>query len=640
MCGVTGAWDPTVPITELEARVRRANQTLLHRGPDGDGVFADGSTGVVLAHRRLSIVDLSPAGAQPMTSASGRYVVTFNGEVYNHVALRRELIDRAPPSAPFRGHSDTETMLAWFDEEGVRPALRRFVGMFALAVWDRRDRTLTLVRDRLGIKPMYFARVASGMVFGSELTAILAHPGVSRSLDPDAVAEYFRRGCVPAPRAIARGVAKLEPGTLATFAAADAAPRVERYWALVDVARRGLADPFVGTIDHAADALERCLEDAVALRMEADVPVGAFLSGGIDSSAVVALMQKQSSRRVRTFSISNERSDYDEGSAAEAVARVLGTEHTALRIDGRTATTLVPRLITQIDEPFADSSIVPTYLVSELARGHVTVALSGDGGDELFAGYNRHVWIARLERAMRLMPRTPLRILARAVLRVPEARAERMLSPVAGLVRRPGAQSHKLARAFSGGPEALYESFASIFQEPPVPSGEPSSWRAASLGNATLDAMLRDGIGYLPDDILTKVDRASMAVSLEARVPILDHRVVELAWRIPLDAKLRGRQGKAVLRRVLYRHVPRELVDRPKTGFSVPMGEWMRGPLRPWVTDMLTPSKLARVDGLDVRRVTALLDAHLRERSDESPRLFALAALVGWMDGAGRNAAV
>ncbi len=633
MCGVTGAWDSTAEIGAVEAAVRRANASLAHRGPDGEGVFSEASSGVVLAHRRLSIVDLSPAGAQPMTSASGRYVISFNGEVYNHVALRRELLARRVVEGAFRGHSDTETMLGWIDADGLRAALERFVGMFALALWDRRERTLTLVRDRLGIKPMYFARLPGRrLAFGSELTAILAHPGASRALDPDAVQEYLRRGCVPAPLCIARGVSKLEPGTLVRFDAPDAEPRVERWWSLPDVARGGLERPLPASIDAAADALETALTDAVALRMEADVPVGAFLSGGIDSSTVVALMQKQSKRRVRTFSIANEDAGYDEADAAEAVARVLGTDHTALRVRGSEAATLVPDVVARLDEPFADSSIVPTFLVSRLARAHVTVSLSGDGGDELFAGYNRHLWIARIERLMRVAPGRALRLLARGVLRVPVPRMERLLAPAGRFVRRPGAQAHKLARALgAASPEALYETLASVFPSPPVPPRRVRSWTAPALGDPTLDAMLRDAVGYLPDDILTKVDRASMSVALEARVPILDHRVVELAWRLPLDAKLHRGRGKEVLRRVLYRHVPRVLVDRPKTGFSVPMGEWMRGPLRAWTHDALSPNRLKLVEGLDVASVLTLLREHEAGVSDHSPRLFAVAVLSAWV---------
>lgn len=630
MCGVTGAWDEASGIEELAARVARANDALKHRGPDGHGVFTDDRAGVVLAHRRLSIVDLSPAGAQPMTSPSGRYVMSFNGEVYNHAALRQELVHRAPLDLAFRGHSDTETMLGWIDAVGLRASIERFVGMFAFALWDRRDRTLTLVRDRLGIKPMYFGRVGRGLAFGSELSAVLAHPGASRALDPDAVQEYLRRGCVPAPLSIVKGTRKLEPGTLATFTACDAEPRIERYWSAQAVAREGLARPFSGTLDEAADLLEQTLSSAVALRMEADVPVGAFLSGGIDSSTVVALMQKQSSRRVRTFSIGNESADYDESGAAEEVARVLGTEHTALRVRADDAARLVPSLVARLDEPFADSSILPTFMVSELARRDVTVSLSGDGGDELFAGYNRHLWLARVTRATSRVPPALTRLAGRAVLRVPERALDRAFAPVGRFVRRPGAQAHKLARALRGSHDDLYESFASVFVEPPVPHRPVSSWTAEALGHPTLDAMLKDTVGYLPDDILTKVDRASMAVSLEARVPILDHRVVELAWRLPLETKLHRGRGKEVLRRVLYRHVPQALVDRPKTGFSVPIGDWLRGPLRDWLREALTRERLQRIDGLDVARVDALVRAHEARESDESPRLFALAVLASW----------
>jgi asparagine synthase (glutamine-hydrolysing) len=632
MCGVTGAWARGGPIAAVEAAVRRANDSIAHRGPDGHGTFSDAESGVVLAHRRLSIVDLSPAGAQPMTSASGRYVISFNGEVYNHVALRKELVEKRAVGTSFRGHSDTETMLGWIEADGVRAAVDRFVGMFAFALWDRRERTLTLVRDRVGIKPMYWAVVGSTLAFGSELSTIRAHPGAARELDPAGVQEYLRRGCVPAPRSILRGVHKLEPGTIATFHAPEAPPEIERYWSFPDVARAGLSDPLGGSIDEQADAVEAVLSDAVALRMEADVPVGAFLSGGIDSSTVVALMQKQSSRRVKTFSIGNETAAYDESVAAEAVAKHLGTEHTALVVRGSDAATLLPKLVDRMDEPFADSSILPTFLVSQLARAQVTVSLSGDGGDELFAGYNRHLWIARVERALRMLPKRPVRLAARGVLRVPEARAETLLAPLRSFVRRPGAQARKLARAVSDTePGALYDLLASVFVDPPVPSCADRSWRAPPLGDPTLDAMLRDAVGYLPDDILTKVDRASMMVSLEARVPILDHRVVALAWRIPLASKVQNGRGKEVLRRVLYRHVPPALVDRPKSGFGVPIGDWMRGPLREWTEARLEPGMLARIDGLDTAAVRRMLAAHLAGTNDESSRLFAVAVLTDWV---------
>ncbi len=631
MCGLTGVWDPLASESELRQAVLAANRTIAHRGPDADGSYLDAPAGLALAHRRLSIVDLSEAGAQPMVSASGRFVLSYNGEVYNHGAVRDELEKKGLAPA-FRGHSDTEVMLAAIDAYGLRPAVERFVGMFAMALWDRQERRLSLVRDRLGIKPLYYGRVGGKrLAFGSELSTLLSHPGAPRALDPDGIREYLRRSCVPAPRSILAGIFKLEPGTLATFAASDVAPSIERYWSAEDVASRGLDDPFRGDENEAVDALEAALDDAVRLRMMADVPLGAFLSGGIDSSTIVALMQRASSRPVSTFSIANEDAAYDEAPHAALVARHLGTHHESLVLKESDSALALPRIIDRLDEPFADSSILPTFLVSELARKHVTVALSGDGGDELFAGYNRHAWLARLDRVARVTPGGVLDAVSRGLLSVPEARLDRALRPIARFVRRPGAQSHKLARVLgAGSPDALYDSVASTFREPPFRAGESRSWQARSLGHPTLDAQLRDTVGYLPDDILTKVDRASMAVALEARVPILDHRVVELAWRFPLAFKIKHGRGKHVLRRVLDRHVPRALVDRPKTGFSIPLGKWMRGPLREWTEGALSPERLHAIDGLDAAAITTLWASHLEGRADESHKLFAVAVLTSW----------
>jgi asparagine synthase (glutamine-hydrolysing) len=633
MCGVTGVWDPRAGEGELRDVVLRANRTIAHRGPDADGSYVDAAAGLALAHRRLSIVDLSEAGAQPMTSASGRYVLSFNGEVYNHASIRAEL-EKKGLAPSFRGRSDTEVMLAAIEALGLRAAVERFVGMFALALWDRKERRLSLVRDRLGIKPLYHGRVGGKrLAFGSELTTILAHRDAPRALDPDGVREYLRRSCVPAPRTILLGISKLEPGAIVTYTASDAAPIVERYWSAEDVAARGLADPFRGDETEAVDALEAALSDAVRLRMVADVPLGAFLSGGIDSSTVVALMQRASSRPVQTFSIANEDAAYDEAPHAALVARHLGTQHESLVLKEADSALSLPRIVDHLDEPFADSSILPTFLVSELARKHVTVALSGDGGDELFAGYNRHAWLARLDRLARVAPTGVLAAVSRGVLSVPESRLDRALAPLSRFVRRPGAQSHKLARVLgAGSPDALYDSLASTFREPPFRAGASRSWQARSLGHPTLDAQLRDTIGYLPDDILTKVDRASMAVALEARVPILDHRVVELAWRFPLALKIQHGRGKHVLRRLLDRHVPRALVDRPKTGFSIPLGKWMRGPLRAWTEDALADERLGAIEGLDAGAVRALWASHLAGRADESHKLFAVAVLTRWAD--------
>ena len=652
MCGIAG-FLTVAPGRDDRELLARMTGALAHRGPDDHGLFVDPAAGVALGHRRLAIVDLSPRGHQPMASASGSRVVVYNGEIYNFRALRGEL---AAAGARFVGDSDTEVLLAAVERWGLEAAVRRLVGIFAFALWDAPTRTLHLVRDHLGVKPLHYARVPGGVAFGSELRALRRHPGFDDAVDRDALALLLRHNCVPAPHTIHRGARKLPPGSIVSIPA-DAAdgplPAPRAYWSARDVAEVGAASRRRWAREEAADALDALLRDAVGLQMLADVPLGAFLSGGIDSSTVVALMQAQTGRAVRTFSIGVADPQLDESGDARRIARHLGTDHTELQVTEADAREVVPLLPRIFDEPFADSSQIPTFLVSRLARASVTVALSGDGGDELFAGYNRHVWAERLWRRLRVVPRAARRAARQAILAVaPEtwdrgARAAAVLRRGARGPRRFGANLHKLAGVMDArGAADLYLGLASHWRAPDrVVRGarEPltlvtdgAAWPA--LGTLTEQMMYLDLVTYLPDDILVKVDRASMAVGLEARVPLLDHRVVEFAWSLPLDAKLRDGVGKRVLRDVLHRYVPRELVDRPKSGFGVPVGAWLRGPLRDWVDTLLEPGLLRRDGFLDPRAVDALWQAHRAGRADHQFELWDVLAFQSWYHEGGRNA--
>lgn len=595
MCGITGFWARSLP-GDSQATLEAMAATLRHRGPDGQGTWSTGP--VHFAHRRLAIVDLTPTGLQPMTSPSGRYAITFNGEVYNFRQLR-EALDQSGRAPAWKGSSDTEVMLAAIEAWGLEAAVARFVGMFAFALWDAREQRLHLVRDRLGVKPLYWTRTPAGLAFASELKALRAFPGFDASIDRHALAGFVQFNCVPGERSIHPGTHRQPPGTTLTFASAAAAPTETRYWDPVTVARQGVSEPFKGSEREAIDELERLLRDSVGLRMVADVPLGAFLSGGIDSSTVVALMQAQSSRPVHTFSIENETAAWDEGPAARRVAQHLGTQHTPFTVTAKDALDVIPLLPTMFDEPFADSSQLPTYLVSRLARGHVTVALSGDGGDELFGGYTRHVWGPWLWRAESLLPAPARRRLADAITGRPPAAWDRLFErgrPVLPRVRMPGIRMHKVGAALAASsPVALHDSLASHWRPTDglLIDPAPLSPATAKLGDVAQEFMLADLTRYLPDDILTKVDRASMAVSLEAREPLLDHRLVEFAWRLPLSMKVRGTTGKWALRQVLHRYVPEALVSGPKMGFAVPLGDWLRGPLRAWGEALLDERRLA-----------------------------------------------
>jgi asparagine synthase (glutamine-hydrolysing) len=615
----------------LDASVRRMADTLVHRGPDAGGSWVDAAQGVALGHRRLSILDLSPEGAQPMVSACGRYVLVYNGEIYNFRELRAELESRGHG---FRGHSDTEVLVEAISLWGAEAAPERCDGMFALAVWDRREARLTLARDRLGKKPLYYGRCGGRFFFASELKALRAHPAFRPEIDRDALGLLVQYSYIPAPHSIFEGVHKLEPGTVLTLDPAKPAEelRPRAFWSAREVAERGVREPFRGSPGQAVERLHTLLLDAVGRRMVADVDLGALLSGGIDSSTVVALMQAQSSAPVRTFTVGFREARYDEAEHAEAVARHLGTEHTALTVTPRDALDAIPRLPQLYDEPFADTSQIPTYLVSQLARRHVTVALSGDGGDELFAGYNRYFRCLDRWRRLERVPAAARTGLARALERAARAgpaalgRLDRWAETldangIEDLFARMNARCRDAAEFVPG-------------------AGRPSTvlrdeGRWAQLPDPLQWMMYTDQAGHMIDDILVKVDRASMGVSLEVRNPLLDHRVVELAWQLPLDLKVNGGQRKWLLRRVLERYVPAELTERPKMGFGVPLGAWLRGPLRDWAEALLDERRLRESGFLEPAAVRRAWKQHLAGWWDRRFLLWNILTFQAWMDETG-----
>jgi asparagine synthase (glutamine-hydrolysing) len=603
MCGLTGVFARGNWRNEdLQGLALRMSDAIAHRGPDDKGIWVDASSGVAFGFRRLAIVDLSAQGHQPMLSESRRYVLMFNGEVYNHRQLRARL---EATNRRFKGHSDTEVILAAFEEWGIERAVREFVGMFAMAVWDTHRRELSLIRDRLGIKPLFVYQHAGVVSFASELKALIAGPAFDKTLDTSALTSYLRYLYVPAPRSIFRHVCKLLPGHILTIAdPAKPLPTSWPFWSAKTVARRGKDNQFAGDDTEAVTELDALLTDAVKLRMQADVPLGALLSGGIDSSTVVALMQALADRPVKTFTIGFDHRDFDEASHARAVANHLGTDHTELYVSGDDALAIVPRLPTMFDEPLADPSQIPTYLVCELARREVTVALTGDGGDELFAGYNRYIQGERLITAFQRWPGSLRRFSASGLTALSPGTWNRMrdrlapVFPTAGRTRLLGERMHKLGGVLRGeSSQEMYRSLLSAWQDPQdlVVSADGRMDTDGALGGEFVPGliermMLGDQTSYLPDDLLAKVDRASMAVSLEARVPILDHRVVEFSWRLPRKFKVRDGRGKWILRQILYKHVPASLVDREKMGFSVPLAKWLAGPLRSWAGDLLLSS--------------------------------------------------
>jgi asparagine synthase (glutamine-hydrolysing) len=640
MCGIAGFVNrPThqQSLDEIEKIARAMDLRLAHRGPDGHDIWIDPETRATLVHRRLAIVDLSPTGHQPMMSANGRFVITYNGEVFNHLEIRAEL---EASGVRFRGHSDTETILESIALYGVNATAKRLIGMFALAVWDRQQRTLTLVRDRVGIKPVYWAKFEKFFIFGSELKALRAHPGWSPRIKPDAVAAFMRHNYVPAPHTIYEEVYKLEPGTILTLPFGGE-PLFEKFWDARRVAINGLGNPFKEDDTTLIDRLEALLTDAVGKRMMADVPLGAFLSGGVDSSLVVALMKASNSGPVKTFSIGFENMNFNEAPYASAIAKHLGTDHTELTVTAREALNVVPRLAEMYDEPFADSSQIPTFLVSAMTRKHVTVALSGDGGDEIFAGYNRYQIAKRFHRALSAIPRPMRSIIASGIRSVRTEHWDKLArvspSPLPPLI---GDKLHKAAQILDEPDgDAIYRRIVSHWEPSEIMLGakEPRGllWDS-SVRTDFPDALDRmqflDLVTYLPDDILAKVDRASMAVALEARVPLLDHRVIELAWRLPQSLKMRGGVTKWILRQVLYRHVPRKLIERPKMGFGVPLGEWLRGSLREWASSLIFAKQLETGGLLDAQLVRQRWQEHLAGHRNWQYLLWDVLMLEAWRE--------
>ena len=650
MCGITGLLRPGgADEARLDGIVSSMTAALAHRGPDASGTWAKADVGIAFGQRRLAILDLSEAGAQPMHSACGRYTITFNGEIYNHLDIRAEL-ESCGAAPNWRGHSDTETLLAAVRRWGVEPALQRLIGMFAFALWDAESRQLILARDRFGEKPLFYGWSGADLVFGSELKALAAHPEWAPSLDRAALTAFMRYSYVPAPATIWAGVRKLPAASFVRFAA-DAAtgswPIPQPYWSMRDGVVAAQADR-ISNETEAIEQLEQLLSVAVKRQSLSDVPLGAFLSGGVDSSTIVALMQAQASRPVRTFSIGFTEGGYNEAEDARRVAQHLGTDHTELYVDARTAMEVIPKLPRIYDEPFADSSQIPTHLVAQLARRHVTVALSGDAGDELFGGYNRHVWGGTLQARLGRLP-MPLRRAIGAIIGAiaPEPadtilKALQPMLPARLKVRHAGDQVAKLGRIIAAdGFDGLYRTLCSIDQDPArtvVAGEERASWAGEEMRQLAteldpLDLMtLADSLSYLSDDILQKVDRAAMAVALETRVPFLDKDVVEFSARVPAGMKVRDGRGKWLVRQVLYRHVPAEMIDRPKTGFSIPLDAWLRGPLKSWAADLLSPARLQRQGLFDPARVTRMFDEHLSRRHNHSYWLWNVLMAEAWSD--------
>ncbi len=643
MCGIVGFWSAE----ELQAEaaqgvVKKMNACLRHRGPDDEGVWIDPSSGMVLAHRRLSIIDLSPAGHQPMVSHCGRFVLIFNGEVYNHREIRTEL-ERAGTVSHWRGHSDTETLLAALANWGVPQTLRRIDGMFAFALWDRVERTLWLARDRMGEKPLYYGRIGEIFLFGSELKALRVHPAWCADIDRDVLCLYLRHGYIPAPWSIYKGVYKVPPAHYVVVR--DGGKMLSEpycYWDIRKVAEEGIQNPLPDT-PELIDLLEVRLRDAVTSRMEADVPLGAFLSGGIDSSTVVALMQASASFPVRTFTIGFYEPGYNEAEHAKRVARYLGTDHTELYVTPDEARDVIPKIPEMWDEPFSDPSQIPTFLLAKLTRRHVTVSLSGDGGDELFGGYDRYVVAARLLKYRNVLP-TAARKLVGAFLENVFSADSVIVSSISNrsrVAKKVVRRTQGLAQILrAGSPEEVYRWLVSRWKFPDdIIMGAKEPETIFQKSNAWPDQstflhriMWLDQITYLPDDILVKVDRASMAVSLESRAPFLDHRLVEFSWRVPLAAKMRDGEGKWVIKQVLYRYVPKELVDRPKQGFGVPLEHWLRGPLRAWAESLLDERRLREEGFFKPERIRRLWEQHLAGVQDWQYYLWDVLMFQAWLE--------
>jgi len=659
MCGVAGFLTtiPSMP-SNAGAIVTNMANAIRHRGPNDSGVWVDSDAGMALAHRRLSIVDLSQAGHQPMTSVNGRYVIAFNGEIYNHLEIRRELdklrcdvsLAMTGKDVFWRGHSDTETLLAGFEVWGIERTLKKTVGMFAIALWDREEKVLTLARDRMGEKPLYYGFQNKIFLFGSELKSLKAHPSFLSEIDRDVLCLYLRHCYIPAPFSIYKGIQKLLPGTyIQVRLGADSSSETltpKAYWSMADVVAKGLANSFEGSDVDAIRALDSQLKKSVGLQMMADVPLGAFLSGGIDSSTVVALMQAQSTRPVKTFSIGFDEEGYSEAEYAKAVAQHLGTDHTELYVSSAEAMGVIPLLSKMYDEPFADSSQIPTFFVSQMAKEHVTVSLSGDAGDELFCGYNRYL-LSDTWKKIEHVPFRARKFSGHLIKKLPPAVWDGIFQQEGKVKKFPSNMGEKLGKLANclekvDGVNELYYSLVSEIDYPEqivIGATEPKTWLTqkginSSFKDAKQHMMFMDSMTYLPDDILVKVDRAAMANSLETRVPFLDHRVVELAWNLPMTMKIRDGKTKWILRQVLYQYVPQQLIERPKAGFGIPLGDWLCGPLREWVESLLDEQRLHRDGFFNADFVRELWRAHLTGKRNHQSLLWSILMFQLWLEEA------
>ncbi len=625
MCGLAGFFTNKKFTLSEPDLLNKMGDTLVSRGPDDGGIWFDSNVGVGLAHRRLAVIDLTNAGHQPMSSTTGRYVMAFNGEIYNHLDLRRRLNSEGDTSE-WRGHSDTETLLACFEKWGIEKTLVSTVGMFAIALWDLNEQKLILARDRLGEKPLYWGWHDGVLLFGSELKALKAHSAFCKDINRGALALYLRHNYVPAPFSIYENIEKLMPGHYVSISVNDTRASVTPvpFWSLNDVVKAGLASPLQGDSMMMVDVLEKQLVESIDIQMLADVRLGAFLSGGVDSSLVVALMQKQSPRPVKTFTIGFDESGFNEAEHALAVSKHLGTEHTEIYVGASDALNVIPALPQFFCEPFADSSQIPTYLVSQLARQHVTVALSGDAGDELFGGYNQYKFAPKMWGQLNRVPLSVRQFAAAASKSIPlPAKVKKLLNVLPAKGREDfyhRLQSHWYSP----------ESVVIGAKEPVTLLTSSHSWPESVDFQSWMMAM--DAQCYMVDDILVKVDRASMANSLETRVPFLDHRVVELAWRIPQAMKIREGKGKWILRQVLYRHVPQEMIERPKKGFSIPLGEWLRGPLREWAETLLSEERIIKDGYFNVSPIRETWKRHLSGADDYSTKLWSILMFQAWLE--------
>jgi asparagine synthase (glutamine-hydrolysing) len=642
LCGITGFLSFKFDSNYSYVSENMAS-ALVSRGPDDSGSWACEVEGVALAHRRLSVLDLSTAGHQPMTSPSKRYVLSFNGEIYNHLELRNE-VSKLKSNLHWVGQSDSETLSVCFDVFGVQRTIEKCVGMFAIAVWDKVSRSLSLVRDRLGEKPLYYGWQGNSFLFGSELKALKLHPDFQNTINRGAISLLLRHNCIPAPYSIYEGICKLEPGSILTVTNDQTQEfHIEKYWTIEEAAKAGQSRKFDSDDVSIVNRLETVLTDAVEQQMLSDVPLGAFLSGGIDSSLISALMQRLSSEPVKTFTIGFESAGYNEAVHAKEVAKHIRSDHTELYVTPMESLEVIANLPKVYCEPFADSSQIPTFLVSKLAKSEVTVALSGDAGDELFGGYNRYVIANQAWKNISMFPKSVRKGIAKGLLsRSPDFwdKSARFI-PGASKYVGFGNKIHKGAAVLeSDNIMELYSGLVSHFDDPSryvIGGEEPNTLVRGNIPQldflAPVEMMMAlDQLTYLPDDILTKVDRAAMSVSLETRVPFLDHRVVEFAWRLPLNAKIRDGQSKWALRQVLYRYVPKELIDRPKMGFGIPIHDWLRGPLKDWAEQLLDENRLIKEGFFHVKPIRSLWEEHLSGCVNYGHKLWPILMFQAWLE--------